>query len=391
MIYLDNAATTQIDPLVLDAMMPYLTEQFGNPGSIYKLGRNAKAAVENARNQVARFLNAKPEQIIFTSGATEANNMVFTISQQYLSKLRRKHMVISAIEHQSVLKSARNLCIKHGFDITYLNVPKGFGSFPYELSKNIFEDTGLVSIMYANNEIGYLFDVQGIGRICQRYGILFHTDCVQAAGCVPIDVGKIGCDFATISSHKIHGPKGVGAFFIKDMSLFEPMIHGGGNQEFGMRGGTENVAGIVGFGKACELAMQHMEQGQAERIESLKTEFLQGLTKRLTTDGFGDLLSLNGPSCFGTKALSLLVDGVDAESLILLLDSAGVCVSAGSACNSRENIPSHVLKEIGLTDEQARNSFRISFSRMNTADDVRSAVEIIAECIETLLIAGKDG
>lgn len=392
MIYLDNAATTQIDPRVLEAMMPYLTEQYGNPGSLYKLGRDAHDAVEKAREQVAKFMGAKPEQIIFTSGATEANNMVFAICEPLLEKSGKKHIVTSAIEHQSVLKSVQHLASKPGFDASYLGVSHGFHPFPDDFYREIREDTGLVSIMYANNEIGYTHDVRLIGKVCQRLGFLFHTDCVQAAGCRPINVGNIGCDFATISSHKIHGPKGVGALFIKDKEKFEPMIRGGDHQEFGMRGGTENVAGIVGFGKACELAMENLSIEETERMERMKSKFINGFSEQLGKLGLSDeIWNLNGCSHNATKTLNFCVHGIDAESLILMLDNAGVCISAGSACNSRENTPSHVLTAIGLTAGRARSSFRVSMSRMNTEDEVYDASKIVAECVATLLNISSDG
>lgn len=392
MIYLDNAATTQIDPRVLETMIPYLTEQYGNPGSLYKLGRDAHDAVENARQQVAKFMGAKPSQIIFTSGATEANNMVFAMCRPVLEKSGKKHIITSAIEHQSVLKSVQNLTTKHGFQASYLSVNRDFHPFPYDFDKEIRDETGLVSIMFANNEIGYAHDVHLIGKICQKFGFLFHTDCVQAAGCIPINVGNIGCDFATISSHKIHGPKGVGALFIKDKEKFEPMIRGGDHQEFGMRGGTENVAGIVGFGKACELAMENLSLEEVERMESMKSKFIEGFSKQLGKLRLSnEIWNLNGCSHHATKTLNFYVHGVDAESLILMLDNAGVCISAGSACNSRENTPSHVLTAIGLPADRARSSFRVSMSRMNTEDEVYNAGQIVAECVATLLNISQNG
>lgn len=392
MIYLDNAASTQIDPRVVEVMMPYLTEQYGNPGSLYKLGRDAHAAVEKAREQVARFLGAEPEQIIFTSGATEANNMVFSVCEPLLEKIGRKHIVTSAIEHQSVLKSVQHMATKLGFDVSYSGVNCDFSPFPYDLIREMRADTGLVSIMYANNEIGYTHDVCRIGQMCRERRILFHTDCVQAAGCLPIHVWNIGCDFATISSHKIHGPKGVGALFIKDKSKFEPMIRGGDHQEFGMRGGTENVAGIVGFGKACELAMENLSAAETDRMERMKSAFLKGFSEQLKKSGLSDgIWDLNGCSHYGTKTLNFCVHGIDAESLILMLDNTGVCISAGSACNSRENTPSHVLTAIGLTADRARSSFRVSMSRMNTENEVCDAGKIVAECVATLLKINPDG
>ena len=385
MIYLDNAATTQIDPLVIEAMMPYLTEQYGNPGSIYKLGRDAKSAVEKARAQVAKLMGARPEQIIFTSGATEANNMVFEITRTFLKENGKNHVITTQIEHKSVLKSVQRLNDEHGFYVTYLGLSKRMEPYPANLSQSVSPNTGLVSIMNTNNEIGYAFDTHLIGKFCKNHNLLFHTDCVQAAGCRPINVKHIGCDFATISSHKIHGPKGVGALFIKDPNMWKPMLLGGDNQEFGLRGGTENVAGIVGFGKACELALSHLSMEERDRLEEMKSVFFGCLDDQLGSNGFGRVWELNGCSNIATKTLSIRVDGVDAESLILMADNAGVCISAGSACNSKLNTPSHVLTAVGLTPDQARSSFRVSFSRMNTVDEVARAANIIADCIASLL------
>ena len=391
MIYLDNAATTQIDPLVVEAMMPYLTEQYGNPGSLYKLGRDAKSAVEQARTQVARLMGAKPEQIIFTSGATEANNMVFEIARTFLEQNNKKHVITTQIEHKSVLKSVQRLSDEHGFDVTYLGLSKKLAPYPSNLHQSIQPNTGLVSIMSANNEIGYAFDTHMIGKFCKNHGLLFHTDCVQAAGYRPICVQHIGCDFATISSHKIHGPKGVGALFVKDPDKWRPMILGGDSQEFGLRGGTENVSGIVGFGKACELAVSNLSMEERDKLEDMKSVFFGSLDAQLSKHGLSRVWALNGCSNIATKTLSIRVDGVDAESLILMADNSGVCISAGSACNSRLNKPSHVLTAIGLTPDQARSSFRVSFSRMNTIDEVAQAAKVIADNIATLLMIQPDG
>lgn len=388
MIYLDNAATTPIDPRVKEAMIPYLTEQFGNPGSLYKLGRDAKAAVEKAREQVAEFMGAKPDQIIFTSGATEANNMVFEITRQYLKDIGKAHIVTSQIEHKSVLRSVRRLINEYGFEATFGGLSRTFSRYPESLGQSICSNTGLVSVMYANNEIGHTFDVRHIGMVCKRRDILFHTDCVQAAEYRPINVEKIGCDFATISSHKIHGPKGIGALFIKEPDMWQPMILGGENQEFGLRGGTENVANIVGFGRACEIIMSERSIEGQDKLEHMKSSFLYELGVRL--DAAGIPWYLNGCSHIATKTLNIRVDGVDAESLILMADNAGVCISAGSACNSMEHTPSHVLTSIGLTAEQARHSFRVSFSRMNTQKEACRAGEIIGGCVITLLGLGAD-
>lgn len=385
MIYLDNAATTRIAPEVLEAMMPYLTEQFGNPGSVHRIGRTSKDAVEHARCQVAELIGAKPEQIIFTSGATEANNAVFHMVCDDLKRFGKRHIVTSAVEHKSVMKSVLNLVDCHGFDVTFAKVGAKLGAHSENIMSAIQPDTGIVSCMNVNNEVGLGFDVESIGKACNERGILFHTDCVQAVGCRSIDVKKIGCDFATISSHKIHGPKGVGALFVKAPSIWSPMIRGGDGQEFGLRGGTENVAGIVGFGAACEILSKASMELAAERMEVLKHAFLTGLNETMLKHGLSDVWRVNGVSDYGTKTINISVDRVDAQSLVLLADKFGVCISAGSACNSREDIPSHVLTAIGLTPAQARSSFRVSFSRMNTTQEASDGGTLIGECISLLL------
>jgi cysteine desulfurase len=383
-IYLDNAATTQIDPEVLEAMMPYLTNEYGNPGSLYSCGRKAREAVENARQQVAAFLNAEPEQIIFTSGGTEANNMVFTITQHLLEKSGRKRVAFTAIEHDSVIKAARRMKIKHGFDVTKIPVNTAGSASHMAISDYYINDSmGLISMMFSNNEIGAFNLVHMISEKCHEHGILFHTDCVQAAGYNVLDVKRIGCDYLTISSHKIHGPKGVGALFVKNPRDVEPMILGGANQEFGLRGGTENVAGIVGFGKACEISKQNHSE-IVTKIVDLRCEFVCEFMNRMKAHGIDNRVSVNG-DVYSGKTINLRVDGIEAETLLLMLDGLGICISSGSACNSRESVPSHVLKAIGLSDEQAASSFRISFSKMNTEEEVKTAAQTIADCINILL------
>lgn len=242
MIYLDNAATTQMDERVLEAMMPYLTTEYGNAGTLYKFGRAANEAVQKARTQVAALINAEPEQIIFTSGGSEANNLVFRGLKDYLKSIGKTHILVSAVEHDSVLRAAESL-IKDGFHVEYIPVSSECRVSPAVIEDALRADTGLVSVMFANNETGAINPIEDIGTICMKRGILFHTDCVQAAGCYPIDVVKIGCDFLSVSSHKIHGCKGIGALYTKDKSKLTPIVYGGSEQEFGLRGGTENVAG----------------------------------------------------------------------------------------------------------------------------------------------------
>lgn len=379
MIYLDNAATTQLDPRVLESMMPYLTTQYGNAGTLYKFGRAANEAVQGARARVAQFIGGSQGNIIFTSGGSEANNLVFHGAKDYLKRIGRTHILVSAVEHDSVLRAAGSLT-KDGFDVEYIPV-LGNGTVPSAaVERALRADTGLVSVMYVNNETGVENPVDDIGSICLKHDILFHTDCVQAAGCHPIDVTNIGCSFLSISSHKIHGPKGVGALYVKDTSLLSPLICGGHDQEFGLRGGTEDVAGIVGFGKACELSSAQLTEDRTT-VSMLKQRFVTELQGHLGDDA----VHINGTSLLAPgKTINLRLDGVDNESLILMLDNMDICVSAGSACQSHESKPSHVLTAMGLTTEEARSSIRVSFSRMNTVDEVMDAARIMASFIDVL-------
>lgn len=380
MIYLDNAATTQISPVVLDEMMPYLRDEYGNPGTVYALGRRAAEAVEQARQRVADFIKASPEQIIFTSGGSEANNIAIRCTRKHLLSIGKDTILISPVEHDSIMRAVQNL------PMIFSKVDKN-GVVPADNIKQTLDfcqDVGLVSIMYANNETGSVNPVADIGKICSERGVLFHTDCVQAAGCQPIDVNEIGCDFLSLSSHKIHGAKGVGALFVKNKELLTPFVYGGASQEFGLRSGTENVAGVVGFGKACELAMR----GQEECLRTVsyhKLKFYNSLINELRRYNLDNIVFINGePITHKGKTLNLRFENVDAETLVLMLDAKGVCVSAGSACRSHESKPSHVLTAMGLTPDQARNSVRISLSEFNELAEVDNAAHIMAECIKIL-------
>ena len=386
MIYLDNASTTPVDPEVLDAMLPYLQEQYGNPGTIYGLGRDAKKAIEKARQQVADFIGAEPRQIIFTSGGTEANNMVFFSLVNYLKSIGKRHLIVSSVEHDSVLKAAHAVCIKSTFYESYLPV-NAFGCVnPKELSSLISEDTGLVSIMYMNNETGAENDIVELADVCRKKNVLFHTDCVQAAGCCVVDVNKIGCDFLSLSSHKLHGAKGCGALFVKNPEMLTPTLYGGATQEQGLRGGTENVAAIVGFGKACELMRAQLHDIDIH-TSTLKQIFYTALQDRMDALEIGEALHVNGGLGIVIKhgkTLNLRFDGVDAETLLLALDSRGVCASAGSACRSQVSEPSHVLTAMGIESDDARHSVRFSFSKINTEEDVIVAATIVADCVKAL-------
>lgn len=385
MIYLDNAATTPIDRRVLESMMPYLTTQYGNAGTLYKFGRAANEAIQNARAQVSRFVGASNGSIIFTSGGSESNNLVFRGVKGCLKRIGRTHVLVSAVEHDSVLRAAESL-IKEGFDVGYIPV-QGDGSVSLTALEGLLRpDTGLVSVMYVNNETGAVNPVCDIGSLCMKHGVLFHTDCVQAAGCHAIDAVEIGCDFLSVSSHKIHGPKGVGALYVKDMTTITPLIYGGAEQEYGLRGGTENVAGIVGFGRACELSAAQLQEDKTY-VSSLKQRFVTELTDALKERGMDGIIHINGGSIMAPgKTVNLRIDGVDNESLILMLDNKEICISAGSACQSHESNPSHVLTAMGLTMEEARSSVRVSFSRMNTMEEIIEAAQTIAGFIGVLRV-----
>lgn len=398
MIYLDNAATTMIDPEVLDAMMPYLTYEYGNPGTLYELGFSAKKAVEKAREQVAKFMGAKsPEQIIFTSGGTESNNMVFN-SFRVLEEERcggrqnnkKRGIIVSSIEHDSVLRSA-DMLIKSGFDVQKI-APHVDGEVHKEdleqMLRESNEPIGLVSAMYMNNEIGSINDIKKLSRICHEAGALFHSDCVQAAGCIEINAEESGCDFMSISSHKIHGPKGVGALYVRDTDMVSPMIVGGASQERGLRGGTENVPGIVGLGSACSLYNPLRNIFGWEEIRC-KREFWNELYTNMLGRGLENCVRDNAMSSIKRgKTLSVTFRGVDAEALVVLLGTKGIYVSAGSACTSNEQTPSHVLTGIGMTEEDARSTVRFSFSRTNTMDESREAARIVADSVDELLNGG---
>lgn len=383
MIYLDAAATTPLDPRALRDMMPYLTSEYGNPGMLYQLGRTTAQAVDKARKQVAEFINASPEQIVFTSGGSEANNLALRGVCDYLKSQGRTHILISAVEHDSVLRAAQALA-KDGFDVEYLPVSSDCVVSAAAVEATIKPQTGLVSVMYVNNETGAVDPIEDIGAICMKRGVLFHTDCVQAAGCHLIDVVKIGCDLLSISSHKICGPKGVGALYVKDRAKLSPIISGGPEQEFGLRGGTENVPGIVGFGKACEISTASLHE-DCIWVSTLKQRFFTALNDALSANGEDGILHVNGPSPVTPgKTLNIRIDGVDGQTLLLMLDGLGVYLSAGSACCSHEIEPSHILTAMGLTKEQARSSIRVSFYRMNTAEEVVKAAGDIAESVRLL-------
>lgn len=380
MIYLDSASTTMIAPEVLKAMMPYLTNQFGNPGTIYSAGRQALDAINKARQQVADLIGAEPGQIIFTSGGTEANNLAIHGTRKYLAE--KPVIITSKIEHDSIIHAAAE------YDTVYVDVTPD-GVVPASIVEAALDQygdrVGLVSIMCVNNETGVVNPVAEIAKICNKRGVLFHTDCVQAIGDYRIDVGGMGCDMLSMSAHKIHGAKGVGALFVKDRTILRPMLNGGTLQEYGIRGGTENVAGIVGFGKACELLRQSFHDRELEHLH-YKGRFLTTLSNSLKQDGLSDRIAINGENesnRFGS-IVNLQIRDIDAETLVLMLDAQGVCISTGSACRSHESLPSRVLVAMGLSPDEARHSVRVSFSDATTSIEVTKAAYVMAECIKRL-------
>lgn len=381
MIYLDSASTTRVSNDVLDAMTPYLDNEYGNPGALYSLGRNAKDAVDRARKQVADSIGATPEQIIFTASGSEANTIVIRNTQDYLRRKNRNTVLVSKSEHDSIMRSVEKIPVK------YVGV-NGNGEVNVEDVNGLLDlfrdDFGLASVMYSNNETGTVNNVKLIADACSKHGVLFHTDCVQAAGCYPIDVNEIGCDFLTLSAHKIHGVKGVGALFVRDKKTLSTQVYGGLSQEFGIRSGTENVAGIVAFGEAYKQAAQ-MQDRTLQAVSFDRKMFYNILVQALAEYHLEHIVHINGmPIDAGGKILNLRLDGIDAETLVLLMDARDVCISAGSACRSHESEPSYVLTSMGLTPEQARQSVRISFSLMNTMSEVCAAAKIMAECIAAL-------
>lgn len=385
MIYLDNAATTELDPAVLDAMMPYLKTEYGNAGSMYELGRKARNAVENAREQVARFLNANPEQIIFTSSGSEANNLAILGLRDHLLSIGKTEIITTPVEHMSVLNPINELCIKHGFHSLFLPTFSDKIARTVDLNDTINDKTGLVTTMYSNNETGLIAPVKKMGKVCSSKNVLFHTDCVQAAGCYDLDVKKLNCDSLSISAHKIHAPKGVGALYIKNKEIYSPIIFGGHGQEFGLRAGTENVANIVGFGYMCNL-LGEVLKSHSEYLSCLKDKFCAELTNELSNIGLKDIIHFNSTTKTSAgKTVNVRFDGVDGQTLLLLLDKSGVCVSSGSACSGSATTASHVLLAMGISEEDAANSIRVSFSASNNDDEVIEAAHIIINCVRSLL------
>jgi cysteine desulfurase len=374
-IYLDHNATTPVHPEVLEAMLPYLKEKFGNASSIHSFGREAKVALEDAREKVAKLFNCAPSEIYFTSGGTESDNLAVK-GVAFANRNKGKHVITSSIEHHAVLESCKYLQ-KEGFETTFLLVDKYGFVDPDELGKNIKNDTILVTIMHANNEIGTIQPIEELARITKEKGIYFHTDAVQSAGKLSLNTEKMPIDLASISGHKIYGPKGVGAIYIRKGVRITPLAHGG-HHERSRRAGTENIPGIVGLGKAAEIALRDMEKLH-QHLKSLTETFLKKLNEKIMD------ISLNGhPEKRVPSTLNISFKGVEGESIILSLDMKGVAVASGSACTSGSLEPSHVLSALGIDPAIAQSSIRFSFGRENTLEDVDHVCEVLPEIIERL-------
>lgn len=375
LIYLDNAATTKVRKEVVDAMLPYFTENYGNPSSVYKFAGESKKAVDNARDIIAKSLNTNSQDIYFTAGGSESDNWALkATAEAYRSK--GKHIITSKIEHHAILHTCDYL-EKEGYEITYIDVDENGIVKLDELEKAIREDTVLISIMFANNEIGTIQPIKEIGEIAHKHNIIFHTDAVQAYGHIPIDVEAMNIDMLSASGHKINGPKGIGFLYIRKGLKLRSFVHGGA-QERRRRAGTENVTGIVGFGKAVEIAMANMEE-RISKEESLRDRLITKVLERVP------YTRLNGDR---QKRLPNNVNFsfqfVEGESLLIMLDMKGICASSGSACTSGSLDPSHVLLAIGLPHEIAHGSLRLTLSEENTEEEIDYVVDAVAEIVEKL-------
>ena len=371
-VYLDNNATTPVLPEILEAMRPYFGEHFGNASSIHHHGQETRAAVERARESVAALLNCRASEIVFTSGGTEADNLaIFGLARE------GDHIVTSTIEHHAVLNACKHLAEAKRCEVTYIPVDGRGLIDPEDVKRAIRPNTKLITVIFANNETGVVQPVAKIGKIAAEADIYFHTDAVQAAGKITIDVNEIGCNLLTVSGHKLHAPQGVGALYVRKRTQLEPMLYGG-SHERSRRAGTENVAGIVGLGKAAELASAGLERG-----DDAKTALARDRLERelLALDSAG----LNGRgACRVPNTTNVYFDGIEGEALVIALDLKGLAVSTGAACSSGAIEPSHVLTAMGLSRDRAKASIRFSLGKQNTEQDVDFALELIPETVAHL-------
>ena len=374
-VYADNAATTRLLPSVLEAMTPYLTEEYGNPSSLYSFGQSSRQAVDRARETVARCLNCRPDEVFFTSGGSEADNWAIKMTAEALSKKGKKHIISTVFEHHAVLHTLDSLK-KHGFEITLLPVYDNGVVRVEDVKAALRPDTALVSVMFANNEIGTIQPIAEIGALCREAGVLFHTDAVQAVGHVPVDFAGMNIDMLSLSAHKFHGPKGMGALILRKGVRFGNLIDGGA-QEKGRRAGTENLASIVGLGEAITVATASLEENMA-RITAMRDRLIDSLLQLPRT-------RLNGSREHRLPGnLNISFEGIEGESLLLRLDMAGICASSGSACTSGSLDPSHVLMAIGLKHEVAHGSLRLSLSELTTEEDIDYIIAQVPPIVEGL-------
>ena len=374
-VYMDNAATTALAPEVLEQMMPYLTATYGNPSSVHAFGREAKSGLDKARQQVAAALNADVDEIIFTGCGTESDNTVLLgVAEKYKSK--GNHIITTNIEHHAILHTAEYL-EKNGCEVTYLPVDEYGRVSAEQVAEAIKDNTILVSVMFANNEVGSIMPIAEIGAVCREKGILFHTDAVQAVGHVPIDVKAMNIDMLSLSAHKFHGPKGVGALYVRRGIRLPSFVKGGG-QEKGRRAGTENTAGIVGLGAAVELSCAHMEEN-AKRMTALRNRLMEGIEREIPE------VKLNGHR---TERLpnnvNYSIRYIEGESILLMLDMNGIAASSGSACTSGSLDPSHVLLALGLDHETAHGSVRLTLGDETTEEDIDYVIQVLKKTAERL-------
>lgn len=375
-VYVDNAATTPVSPLVLDAMLPYLKENFGNASSVYSKGREARTAVENARQQVATALGANEKEIFFTSCGTESDNWAIKGAAHAQAKKGKKHIITTVFEHHAVLHCFETL-EKEGFEATYLKVDQDGLITAEDVKAALRPDTALVSIIYANNEIGTVMPIAEIGKVCREAGVLFHTDAVQAVGNVPIDVVAQNIDMLSLSAHKLNGPKGIGALYVRKGVKIDTFMDGGA-QERGRRAGTENVASIVALGAAIEYATTNLEERVAKKLK-LRDRYIETILSTIPRT------RLNGSRTHRLPGnTNISFEGIEGEALLLMLDMNGICASSGSACTSGSLDPSHVLLSIGLPHEIAHGSLRVTFGDFNTEEDLDYILEVLPGIISRL-------
>ena len=371
-LYFDNNATTQIDPVVLEEMLPFLSANYGNPSSPYRIGKLTQNAIEQARERVAASLNCQPSEILFTSCGTESINTA--IHSALAVDRDSQHIVTTRVEHSATLKTCEMLA-KKGYEITWLSVDSKGQIDLDELAKAVRSDTALVSVMWANNETGTVFPIDQIRALLRQKNVFFHTDAVQVIGKLPVDLSDGSIQFLSLSGHKLHCPKGVGALYINRKSRFFPFVTGG-SQENGRRAGTQNVASIVALGKACELAVQKLEAEQVE-VRKMRDTFEAAILEQISG------VQINGDTTSRLpNTTSLAFENTDAEALLMLLDDKNLCCSAGSACTAGSLNPSHVLKAMGFSDDRARSSLRFSFGRFNTMEQINEGIERVCRAVE---------